>query len=160
MKKPLSVTSPIHAVALAVYFILGLMGLFYVLGISSSSALAQALNHGMGDVWGTSLMVAGFGAFLSAIAASRASSPEGNLRLEMIFAFAMSISMFLFTYLVSKTFGMVAVTSILQSVALGLGCLLRSVQIFFELRLIKRARAHPSEADPVMGDPRDEPERG
>lgn len=159
MKKPLSVTSPTHAVALAVYFILGLLGLFYVLDFSSSSALAEAMGQ-FSDVWGTSLMVGGFGAFFSAIAAGRARLPESNLRLEMLFTASLSISMGLFTYLIVQSFGMMAITSVVQAIAFGLGTLFRSIQIFFEVRLIRLARAHPSESDPVMGDPRDEHERG
>lgn len=159
MKKPLSVTSPTHAVALAVYFILGLLGTFYLLKLSASSALAASLGP-FADVWGTSLMVSGFGAFASAIAAGKSKSPESNLRLEMLFTLGLAISMGLFSYLAVRAFGMMAVTSIIQAVAFGTGALFRSIQIFFEVRLIGRARAHPSESEPVMGDPRDEPERG
>lgn len=158
MTKPLSVTSPTHAVALAVYFILGLLGAFYVLKLSSSSALATAMGP-IADVWGTTLLVSGFGAFFSAIAAGRAKSPEANLRLEMLFTLGLFFAMGLFAYLAVVAFGTMAITSIVQALAFGLGALFRSVQIFFEVRLIRLAKAHPTSA-PVMGDPRDEPDGG
>lgn len=160
MKRALSVTSPTHAVALAVYFILGLLGLFYVLKLSSSSALAQAMGPGVADVWGTSLMICGFGSFFSAIAAGKSKNPEANLRLEMLFTLGLFFNMALFSYMVINGFGMMAITSVVQALAFGIGSLLRSIQIFFEVRLIGRARAHPTESDPVMGDPRDGHERG
>lgn len=141
MKKPLSITSPTHAVALAVYFILGILGLFYTVGVTKSNALAAAVGQGLTDLWGASLMICGFGAFLSAIAAGRARAPEANLRLEMIFCIGLFLNMGLFMYIAYEAVGAMALGAIVQAGAFGVGSFFRALQIAVEQRMIKKAKS-------------------
>lgn len=159
MKKALSVTSPTHGMALAVYFFLGLFGLMGVLGLTQASAIAQAMGEGVGDIWSTTLMIVSFGCFSSAISAARARRPEHHLKVEMFFSLGLAANLGFLMYVVIESFGPKGIVSASLTSPFMIGALLRAGQIFLELRVIKKARAHPEVSEPVMADPRDEHER-
>lgn len=159
MKKPLSVSSPTHAIALAVYFMLGFSGFMGVFNLSNASRVVQAMGEGNSDVWATTLMIGGWGALTSAIAAKKARRPEYNLRLEKIFCLTIFVNLSYYTCILLTNFGDRGISTALFSATFALGALFRAIQLFFERRLIKRARANPEPAEPVMADPRDESDR-
>jgi hypothetical protein len=135
---------------------LGLSGFFAVFGLSKSSGIIQAMGEGPSDVWATTLMIGGWGALASAIAAKKARKPEHNLRLEKIFCIALFLNLSFFVYMTLLHFGPRGFSSVMFASTFALGFLFRAVQLFLERRLIKRAREHPEPADPVMADPRDD----
>lgn len=156
MKKPLSITSPTHAWALVTYFMLGFVGLSGVLSLNKQSGVIASMGEGVADVWGTTLMLAGFGAFAAAVAAGKAAKPEVNLKTEMILCVALFFNISFFLYMVLLSSGWRGFTTAVFSLLFIIGSAFRAWQIRYELKLIVQARAHPSEADPVMGDPRDD----
>lgn len=155
MKKALSVTSPTHGMALAVYFFLGIFGLLGVFGLTNDSAITKAMGEGIGDIWSTTLMIASFGCFFSAIFASRARRPEHHLHTEMLFSLALAVNLGFLMYVVIDNFGLKGAISAFLTSPFVFGALIRAWQIWYERRLIKSARAHPEESEPVMADPRD-----
>jgi hypothetical protein len=159
MKKPLSVSSPTHAIALSVYFMLGWAGFLGVFNLSAESATIQAMGPVLEDVWATTLMIGGWGALSAAVAAKKARRPEYNLRTEKIFCLALFINLTYFTYVALSSFGARGFSIAVFAMTFALGTFARAVQLFFERRLIARARANPEQADPVMADPRDESDR-
>lgn len=156
MKKPLSITSPGHAWSLVTYFMLGLTGLSGVLSLNKQSGVIAFMGEGVADVWSTTLMLAGWGAFASAIGAMKADRPEVNLKTEMLLCYALFFNLVFFFYVVLTSSGLKGLNTALFTLLFIVGSVFRAWQIKGELRLIKAARAHPSEADPVMGDPRDD----
>lgn len=158
MKKPLSVSSPTHALAIGVYFILGFSGFVGVFRMAQESSIIKAMGPGVSDTWSTTLMIAGWGALASAFAAKKARRPEHNLKLEMLFALALGLNLSFFMGVVVANFGIRGFSTLVFAGAFAAGAIGRSIQIFLDLRLIKRARAHPEPADPVMADPRDDTE--
>ncbi len=154
--RPLSITSPNHAVALSVYGIIGLSGLLFVVKVTTDSVMHRAAGGAITDVWGTVLMIAGFAAFFSAQFAKRSSKPEHNLRVEMFADIALFVSLGYASVMIFKELGPAAITTGLWTIAFSLGTLLRAAQIFFEVRLLKKARAHPKTSAPVLADPREE----
>lgn len=160
MKKALSITSPTHAWGLTSYFILGFSGLAGVFNLNQQSAVIAAMGEGVADIWSTVLMLSGFGAFAAAIAASKALKPEYNLRTEMYLNVTLFFCLGYFLYVTVSVAGWRGFTTGIFAVVFILGSLFRAIQIYLEMKLIKQARAHPTEADPVMGDPRDESEQG
>lgn len=156
MKKPLSITSPGHAWALVTYFMLGFSGLAGVLNLNKDSAITKAMGDGVADVWSTTLMLSAFGCFAAAVAASKASRPEVNLKTEMILNWALFFNLLYLFYMILLVSGLRGFTTLLFTLLFIVGSAFRAWQIKGELKLIKVARAHPTESDPVMGDPRDE----
>jgi hypothetical protein len=159
MKKPLSITSPAHAWALVIYMMLGFSGLGGVLNLNNESAVTKSMGEGVADVWSTTLMLIGFGLFAAAVAASRTMRPEVNLRVEMILCTALFFNLTFFLVKLLEVAQSRAFTTFVFTLIFILGAGGRAWQINHEMGLIKKARAHPTEADPVMGDPRDD-ERG
>jgi len=159
MKKALSVTSPNHGMALAVYFFLGIFGLLGVLGLTNDSAITRSMGEAIGDIWSTTLMISSFGCFSAALSASKARKPEYHLRSEMYFCLALALNLGFLMYVVGANFGLRGVISASLAAPFMFGALLRAWQIKHERKLIKVARAHPEEAEPVMADPRDDNER-
>jgi len=159
MKKPLSITSPTHAWALVTYMMLGFSGLGGVLNLNKESAVTKAMGEGVADVWSTTLMLIGFGLFAAAVAASRAPRPEVNLKVEMILCVALAANLVFFLVKLVEVSQSRAFTTFVFALIFIIGSGGRAWQIYYEMGLIKKARAHPTEADPVMGDPRDD-ERG
>lgn len=160
MKKALSVTSPNHGMALSVYCFLGVFGLLGVFGFTDTNAVAISMGQGMGDIWTTTLMISGFGAFVSAVLASNALRPEYHLRGEMFFCLALAVNLSFLIGVVINNFGYSRMFSALLALPFIVGSLFRAWQIHYEQSLIKEARAHPEEAEPVMADPRDKDELG
>lgn len=155
MKKPLSITSPNHAVALASYFMLGMAGLTYVLNKDSGvgKLLVATNGHLVADIWSISLMAFGFAAFGSAVTAKFSPRPEHHLRLEMWACVALSIDLLHLVFLIVERSGPAGISFVVPFL---LGAVFRAIQIFFEQRLLKRARQHPMKSDSVLADPRDE----
>lgn len=148
-----------HAWALTSYFILGFTGLAGVFRLNSQSAVINAMGPGVADVWGTVLMIAGFGAFVAAITAANTATPEHNLRLEMYLNVTIFFAVGYFLYISAQTSGWRAFNTVVFASVFIMGSALRSWQIHHEINLIRSARRHPTTADPVMGDPRDEEPR-
>jgi hypothetical protein len=157
-KKPLSITSPNHAVALAVYFILGLSGLLTALGPDGTGAMARSAGDNISDVWAVTLCMSSWLALGSALAAKRARKPEYNLKMEMWACIGLTVNLLAFIIAVSMRFGFAGITSLTFGAAFALGFGWRVVQIISERNLLKKARANPHESGPVMADPRNEPD--
>lgn len=155
MKKPLSITSPNHSWALACYFMLGMGGLGYALNKSSSVAKTMVGEYGpvTTDIWAVSLMVFGFFAFGSAATARFSLRPEHHLWLEMWCCVVLALDLGILALLFATKIGLPSISFILP---FCLGAALRATQIFFEQRLLKRARRHPMKSDSVLADPREE----
>jgi len=139
---------------------LGFAGLAGVLNLNKQSAVTAAMGEGVADIWSTALMLSAFGAFSAAIAASKSPTPEVNLRTEALLCVALFFNLGYFLFIVLAISGLRGFTTSIFALLFIVGSAGRAIQIWFELKLISKARAHPSEADPVMGDPRDELERG
>lgn len=162
MKKALSVTSPDHAVALAAYFVLALFGLVGVFHLTKSSSIFNAFPEGMADVWSTTLMISAGGSFLSALSAKRSRRPDDYLRMEMIFTLGLGVNLSYLMHVVSTSFGGSGFFTIAFAGAFALGSFARALQIYFDKRRVRKARANPkTESVPVLADPRDvDTERG
>lgn len=158
MKKPLSITSPTHAVALANYCVLGFSGLLFIMnsGSSGPKLMERARGEMISDIWGASLMLFGFAAFAAAIAAKRSKMPEHNLRVEMWACSGLAINLGFFFSVLLESAGQAALTTLFFTLTFALGALFRAVQISVEQRLLKAARLHPVKSDAVLADPRDE----
>lgn len=157
-KKPLSITSPNHAVALAIYFVLGLSGLLSVLSPTNTGAMARAAGENIADVWAVTLCMTSWLAFASALAAKKARKPEYNLKMEMWACIGLTINLLYFMLMVGIRFGSAGVTSLAFGAAFAIGFGWRALQIAGEQRLLRKARANPHESGPVMADPRNEPD--
>lgn len=156
-RKPLSITSPNHAVALANYFFLGLSGVLLVIG-SNANAMSRAMGEAIADIWGVTLAMSAFFAFFSALAARKARRPEYNLKMEMYACVGLTLNLAFFMVCIGVRFGVAGLTTLMFALAFGVGFAWRVFQIIQEQRLIKKARANPHESDPVMADPRNEPD--
>lgn len=157
MKKPLAITSPNHAVALANYFFLGLSGVAMVIG-NNPNAMSRAMGEGIADIWGVTLAMSAFFAFFSALAARKARRPEYNLKMEMFACIGLTLNIAFFMIAVGTRFGISGLTTLMFALAFGVGFAWRVFQIAKEQTLIKKARANPHESDPVMADPRNPPD--
>ena len=155
MKRPLSITSPTHAWALVTYFILGFSGLAGILNFNSQSSVIAAMGDGVADIYSTILLLSGWGCFVAAIVASKSLKPEYLLLIEMYLCMTIFVDLSFFLCKAIEVAGWRGFTTALFAVIFVAGSALRAWQIRYELKLIRVARAHPSEADPVMGDPRD-----
>lgn len=156
MIKPLSVTSPNHAVALSTYFILGFFGFLGVFNVGKQSSIFLALGEGISDVWATTLMIGGWGALAAALGATRARRPEHNMRLEKIFCVALFLNFAYLSWVVFHHFGEKGFFTLMCGVAFSVGCGLRVVQLWFERRKIIKSRQHPQVVTPeVLADPND-----
>jgi len=157
MKKPLAITSPDHAVALSLYFMLGLTGLFGVLNFNRSSSIIEAMGPVVADVWSTTLMIAGFSAFMSALSAKRSRRPEWGLLYEALGCAGLTLNMGWFLAIVSINFGARGFTSASFAMIFLVGCGLRVWQIWREHRLLRKARCNPTVSDDqLLADPREE----
>lgn len=154
MKKPLSVTSPTHAMGLAVYFMLGLFGFLGVFNAGRSSALIGAMGQGNSDVWATTLMIGGWGALISAIASSRARRPEYNMRWEKVFCILLCFNLSYVVWIAISVFGDRLFTSVMFGGTFAIGAGLRAYQLWMERKKIKKARQHPEVVtDELLADP-------
>jgi len=156
-RKPLSITSPNHAVALANYFFLGLSGALLVIG-NTPNAMSRAMGESIADVWGVTLSMGAFLAFFAALAAKKARRPEYNLKIEMYSCIGLTLNLTFFMVAVGARFGIAGITTLMFALAFAVGFGWRVFQIMSEQRLLKKARANPHESDPVMADPRNEPD--
>lgn len=157
MKKPLSITSPDHAVALANYFILGFAGMLFVINkeAGGSRLIERVAGLGVADVWATTLMIFGFMAFVSALSARRARRPENSIRFEMYACIGLFLNLGFFTGIILAGSAS-AITTMSFAATFAVGAGFRVVQIFVEQRRVKLARRHPVESDSVLADPREE----
>ena len=162
MKKALSVTSPDHAVGLSAYFVLGLFGLAGVFNLSKTSSIFNAFPPGMDDVWSTTLWMAGWGALFSAVMARRVRRPDDYLRSEMIFCVGLGINLSYLLSVIIPAFGNRGFFTTFFAGAFALGAFARALQIFFDRRKVRKARANPdTQSVPVLADPdADESELG
>lgn len=156
MKKPLSITSPNHAVAVSLYAMLGLTGLLGVANINRTSPVYSFMGPVMADVWFTTLMIFGFAAAIAAMGAKKARRPENALTYEMFACAGLVVNMAYFIYIV-WTFFPAGLASSTFATVFVFGFTLRAVQIWREQRIIKKARANPSVSDdPLLADPRED----
>lgn len=155
MKKPLSITSPDHGIALAMYFMLGFGGLGLILNKTSGSAARMVSTYGLmvTDIWAVTLMICGFTAFFAAVAAKYSPRPEHNLWAEMYACIGLFFNLGFFIHLVLTTIGVGSIAFLLP---FFIGSGFRALQIFLEQRLIRKARLHPRQSDPMLADPRDD----
>lgn len=155
-RKPLSITSPTHGMALAGYFFLGFLGVFAILTFhTTDNAIVKLMGNPMVDVWSVTLTISAFGCLISAVAAAKARRPENNLRLEAIFAFGLFLNLTYLCVMISS-YGPRAILSIAAFGAFAVGALFRAIQILVERGKVKKARMNPSISDPVLADPREE----
>lgn len=157
MRKPLAITSPDHAAALSLYFIIGVSGLLIVLSKESGGGriMAAMLGSGVADIWAVLLMVFGFGAFGAAVSARKASAPERSLRVEMWSCIGLFLALLLFFCVIVASVGVSGLITGSFALAIGVGSGLRAFQIVREQRILREARKHPSPSDSMLADPRD-----
>jgi hypothetical protein len=155
-RKPLSITSPDHAIALSCYFMLGFFGFIFVAGGANSSSFPRAVGEAITDIWGTTVMLAGLGAFLAAVTIRKTSRPEHNLWVEMWFDWALFAGLGFFAAVTWVTYGAQAISLFIFGAIFSIGALLRAIQIIREQRILAMARAHARESDPVLADPRED----
>jgi CDP-diglyceride synthetase len=154
LRKPLSITSPDHAWALAIYLMLA--GAITIIGNNTTSAIYRAAGENVADVWGTLVMVFAGSALISAITARRSRTPETNMLLEMWACWGLSANLFFFCWKIWERFGEAAQSSLTFGGIFAVGALLRALQIIHERMIIKKARAFPVKSDPVLADPRED----
>lgn len=160
MKKPLSITSPDHAIALSMYFMLGLSGLLGVLHLNRSSGVTQSMGEPMSDVFSTTLMIFGFVAFSSAMSAKKRRRPENSLTYEMYACAGIAVNLAYFLAIVFINFGPRGFQTGSFALIFVVGCTWRFFQIISEKKAIKKARASQVTSDEsILADPREEHDR-
>lgn len=124
--------------------------------MGKQSSIFEALGPGISDVWATTLMIGGWGALASAIAATKARRPEHNMRLEKIFCVALTLNFAYFTWVIFHHFGERGFFSLMCGIAFGVGFALRVAQLWVERRRILKSRQNPEVVTPeVLADPND-----
>jgi hypothetical protein len=156
MRKPLSITSPDHAVALSLYFIIGVSGVLLTLNKDQGGGRLMALFGGAGltNIWAVTLAAFGFGAFFASLSARKASRPERSIRVEMWMCIGLFLDLGFFFYAIVSLLGLAGLVTGSFSFAIALGTGLRAIQILVEQRRLRQAREHPLKSDPVLADPR------
>jgi hypothetical protein len=160
MKKPLSITSPDHAIALSMYFMLGLSGLLGVLNLNKTSGAYEAMGDLMSDVFSTTLMIFGFVAFFSAMSAKKRRRPENSLTYEMYACAGIAVDLLYFLSIVFINFGSRGFSTGSFAMIFVVGSSWRFFQIISEQKAIKKARASQVTADEsLLADPREDHDR-
>lgn len=153
MKKPLSITSPVHVMALVAYLAMGVSGFLYMTRSNTSPALQELAGRGVFDVWATMLTLSGFAALYFAVSAKFSARPEASLRGESLAALSIGLCISLYLASLFAVHGSSALTTSIFSAVFALGAILRCVQVTYELHRIKNARANPVKSDPVLAEP-------
>lgn len=154
-KKAMEITSSAHAMAIALYLITALMGVAAVLGGDIAPSLKEGIGLSGYGVWALALTFSGLICATVCIAPHHGSATRISraLIIEMWTALIMAASVSV--YMVALLYSGKGPTTLLLTVLITLGCLGRDVQIWLDLRRIRRARARAGVAR-VAADPEGE----
>ncbi|WP_130012013.1 hypothetical protein [Serinicoccus sediminis] len=154
MTKPLTVTSPGHAVARAGYSMAWLLGIAYLSGWAEASSLEELTGKVFVGVWAIGLGAAGAWGVLSIRAAtySRGSAVPllAAMRDEAWSATGIAVALLSYEVVILMNIGLFdgAATQILVT-GLGVGSAFRVRQIRREIRTVRESLEHPVTADPA-----------
>lgn len=149
MNRPLVITTPTHAVALATYAGQACLGVLYVIGVASADSMRSLVGGTVTTLWALALFSCGLMCLIAAMTAPGRPDPDPALRLEFYGAVGLAGLCLLYEVTLVSGFGFlgVATTQVLALSVAG-GALGRAVQIKRERGKLARARAHPLPAEP------------
>lgn len=152
--KPATITTPTHALAMAIYLFQAGLGIAHILNLAVAKTMIATMGDIFTDIWALMLILAGFAAAASVLTARR--TPVGALQKEFWAVLALGIlnGFYEIVLYIEYQYHDVVITQMFTA-SVAVGCLCRAVQAFRDRRRALRAINSPSVAV-VAGDARGE----
>lgn len=152
--KPATITTPTHALAMAVYLFQAGLGITHILNLATTKVMIEAYGDVVTDIWALMLVLAGFAAAASVLTARR--TPVGALQKEFwaVLSLGALNGLYEVTLYLEYQYHDVVITQMFTA-SVAVGCLCRAVQAFRDRRRALQAIHSPSVAV-VAGDARGE----
>lgn len=152
--RPATITTPTHALAVAIYLFQAGLGITHILGLAEAKTMLSTMGDVFTDFWALLLILSGFAAAVSALSARR--TPIGALQKEFWAVLALGVlnGFYEIVLYIEYQYTDVVITQMFTA-SVAVGCLCRAVQAFRDRRKALRAIHSPSVAV-VAGDARGE----
>lgn len=152
--RPATITTPTHALAVAIYLFQAGLGITHILNLAEAKTMIATMGDIFTDIWALMLILAGFAAAASVLAARR--TPVGALQKEFWAVLALGVlnGFYEIILYIEYQYQDVVITQMFTA-SIAVGCLCRAVQAFRDRRRALRAIHSPSVAV-VAGDARGE----
>lgn len=152
--KPATITTPTHALALAIYLFQSGLGITHILGLAEAKTMLTTMGDVFTDFWALLLILAGFAAAASVLSARR--TPVVALQREFWAVLALGVlnGFYEVVLYIEYQYQDVVITQMFTA-SVAVGCLCRAVQAFRDRRRALQAIHSPSVAV-VAGDARGE----
>lgn len=127
MNKPVTITTPTHALAVAIYFFQAALGICQILDLATAKAMIGIVGQIPTDLWALLLIMAGIMAAFSVLTAHK--TPVRALQIE--FWSVLTVGLLNVCYELSLLVGMglgEALTTQLFTTSVAIGCIARAMQ--------------------------------
>ncbi|BDZ40833.1 hypothetical protein GCM10025865_01320 [Paraoerskovia sediminicola] len=147
--RPLTVTTPTHALAVVAYWSQVILGLAYLTGLADALAMTELFGVRFTAVWAAWLLTSGLVCGVVVQATARERNPDRGLHVEFwaVLSLGAASTLYEATLIAGNGFGVL--TTQVYATAIAVGAVMRARQISIERRhlhhaLDVRARAAPS----------------
>lgn len=127
MNKAVTITTPTHALAVAIYFFQAALGICHILDLATAKSMTELTGPIVADLWALALIMSGIAAAGAVLTAH--ATPVRALQIE--FWAVLTIGALNVGYELSLAFGMglgEALTTQLFTTSVAIGCIARAVQ--------------------------------